>query len=228
MSETNKRGASSYQYPFPAIPKEWKRDEMQFAFGLRHLFDILFSKKVSSVLIGDGAVVSRNIAKKAVGLSHVADEFGAELDISGNSSVTGLNASVNAAQSRADSAYTAAGNAQSAADNAASAASQAQQTANTAVTNAAAAQSAADNAASAVSNLEDTVQDLQSAVTNAQYTASSAANAANSAQNMIQRLPDTLYPVGIIIIANDVPFDFGVWSEVNIGLTGTKAWERID
>lgn len=48
MSEHNKHNISSYQYPFPMIPKNWGRDEMQFAQGLRRLFDILFAKKVSN------------------------------------------------------------------------------------------------------------------------------------------------------------------------------------
>ncbi len=41
----NKRAATNYQYAFPQIPRKWSHDEMQFAQGLRRLFDALFSRK---------------------------------------------------------------------------------------------------------------------------------------------------------------------------------------
>lgn len=48
MSE-RKRTTTNYQYPFPSIPRKWGHDEMQFAQGLRRLFDILFAKKWLSI-----------------------------------------------------------------------------------------------------------------------------------------------------------------------------------
>lgn len=86
----SKKTAANYQYPFPLIPKNWGHDEMQFAQGIRRLFDILFSKKVSSVLLADGSVTSRILAKKAVAVANLVDGFGEALDISENESVESL------------------------------------------------------------------------------------------------------------------------------------------
>lgn len=86
----SKKTSANYQYPFPLIPKKWGHDEMQFAQGIRRLFDLLFSKKVQSVLLADESVTSRVLAPKAVALKHIADGFGAALDISGNASITEL------------------------------------------------------------------------------------------------------------------------------------------
>lgn len=87
---TQNKQVNSLQYPFPAVPQSWSQEEKQFAQGLRRVFDILFSKKVSSVLLADGSVTSRILAKKAVALSNLIDGFGETLDISENESVESL------------------------------------------------------------------------------------------------------------------------------------------
>jgi len=34
-------------------------------------------------------------------------------------------------------------------------------------------------------------------------------------------------PVGMIVIMDAAPTTFGTWEEVDIGITGTKAWKRL-
>lgn len=199
-----KKVFTNYQYPFPAEPSKWDQEERNFSQGLRHLFDILFSRKVQNVLIADGAVTSRNIKSESVGLRHLVNGFGRDLDISDNETVGLLTSDIEAAQNTADDAVADAATAQSTADAAASAASNAQTTANTAVSSAAAAQSTADGAVTA---------------------AAEALSTANSAQSTADAVPNTLYPIGIIILNNTAP-SFGTWEQVDIGVQAVTAWRR--
>ena len=40
-----RKNTTAYQYPFPPIPEGWTEDGKRFAYGLRHLFDILFARQ---------------------------------------------------------------------------------------------------------------------------------------------------------------------------------------
>lgn len=175
MSE-RKKVFTNYQYPFPAEPSKWDQEERNFSQGLRHLFDILFSRKVQNVLIADGAVTSRNIKSESVGLRHLVNGFGRDLDISGNETVARLTDKIDGAQETADDA----------------------------VADAAAAQRTADNAASAAATAQST---------------------ANNAQNAADAVPNTLYPIGIIILNGTAP-GFGTWTQVDIGVPAVTAWQR--
>lgn len=42
----------------------------------------------------------------------------------------------------------------------------------------------------------------------------------------LETLRDAIYPVGIIILGDTLPVDFGTWTEVSIGITDTKTWKR--
>ncbi len=104
----NANASTGYQYPYPNEPSKWGFEERQFSQGLRHLFDMLFSRKLQNVLIADGAVNGRTIAKGSVALRHLVEDFGKDLDISENESITELAEDVSGAQSTADSAASAA------------------------------------------------------------------------------------------------------------------------
>lgn len=200
----SKKVFTNYQYPFPAEPSKWDQEERNFSQGLRHLFDILFSRKVQNVLIADGAVTSRNIKSESVGLRHLVNGFGRDLDISDNETVGLLTSGIEAAQDTADDAVADAATAQSTADAAASAASNAQTTADSAGTAAANAQRTADNAASAAATAQST---------------------ANNAKNAADAVPNTLYPIGIIILNSTAP-GVGTWTQVDIGVPAVTAWQR--
>lgn len=43
-----------------------------------------------------------------------------------------------------------------------------------------------------------------------------------------QRTMEKTYPVGIVILADVCPFTFGTWTEIDLGLSGTKAWKRTE
>ena len=111
-----KKVFTNYQYPFPAEPSKWDQEERNFSQGLRHLFDILFSRKVQNVLIADDAVTSRNIKSESVGLRHLVNGFGRDLDISGNETVARLTDIIETAQETADDAVADAAAAQRTAD----------------------------------------------------------------------------------------------------------------
>lgn len=143
MSE-RKKVSTNFHYPYPAEPEKWGQEERRFSQGLRQLFDILFARKVQNVLIADNAITSRNIKSKSIGLSHLADGFGASLDITENTTITDIQSNVETAQSTADDAAEAASAAQITADDAAAAASAAQSTADDAAESASSAQSTAD------------------------------------------------------------------------------------
>ena len=139
-----RKEVSSYQYPYPAEPRNWNDEERLYARGLRRLFDILFSRKLQNMMIADKAISARTIADGAVQIRHLTEGFGSDLDISGNDSVTTLNTAVSAAQRTADQAVLNASAAQRTADQAVLNASAAQRTADQAVLDAAAAKSTAD------------------------------------------------------------------------------------
>lgn len=141
-----KNASMGYQYPYPPEPRSWGQEERQFSNGLRRLFDILFSKKLQNVLIADGAVNGRTIAKESIALRHLVPGFGENLDISENAAVESLENTMTEVAIEA-------GQAQSTADSAVTAAAVAQSTADGAVTAAGVAQSTADTAVSAVSAL---------------------------------------------------------------------------
>ena len=79
---------------------------------------------------------------------------------------------------------------------------------------------------SAVSSAQNAVDGMEIPLVRAQNTADSAYTKATAAMTRADRVPDKVYPDGIIIIADEMPLDFGTWEEVDIGLTGTKAWKR--
>lgn len=182
-----RKEVTTYQYPYPAEPRNWSDDERLYGRGLRRLFDILFSRKVQNVLIADKAVNARVIEDGAVQIRHLQEGLGTELDISDNQSVIDL--------------ANAAGGAQGTADQAVLDAKAAQGTADQAVRDAAAAQGTADGAVSAAAS--------------AQQTADSAVSAAAAAQGTANGLPDLLMPVGITIIASTSP-SWGTWTQTTV------------
>lgn len=187
MSEQRRKTVTSYQYPYPAEPRNWNDEERLYGRGLRRLFDILFSRKLQNVMIADKAVNARTIADEAVQIRHLTEGFGSDLDISGNDSVTTLNTAVSAVQGTADQAVLDA--------------SAAQGTADQAVLDAAAAKGIADQA----------VLDAASA----QGTADQAVLDAAAAQSTADGLTDKLMPVGITIIADTVPA-WGTWTQITV------------
>lgn len=111
-----------FNYPYPAEPRDWTREERLYGQGLRRLFDILFSRKVQNVLIADDAITTRNIKAGSVTANKVADGFGSSLDISGNESITTLQGDVADMSGDISDLQTAVQTAQSTADDAAIAA----------------------------------------------------------------------------------------------------------
>lgn len=182
-----RKEVTTYQYPYPAEPRNWSDDERLYGRGLRRLFDILFSRKVQNVLIADKAVNARVIEDGAVQIRHLQEGLGTELDISDNQSVINL--------------ANATGGAQDTADQAVRDAAAAQGTANQAVQDAAAAQGTADQA----------VQDAAAA----QQTADNAVSAAAAAQGTADSLTNKLMPVGITIIASSAP-SWGAWVQTAV------------
>lgn len=127
-----KRATTGYQYPFPQDPEKWGYEERAYSRGLRNLFDILFARKLTSALIADDAITSRNIKEGSIGLTHVVTGFGKGLDISENETIAGLDDAVIEAQGTADDAQDAAEDAQTAAEAAQGTADDALEAANTA------------------------------------------------------------------------------------------------
>lgn len=187
MSEQRRKTVTSYQYPYPAEPKNWNDEERLYGRGLRRLFDILFSRKLQNVMIADKAINARVIDDGAVQIRHLTEGFGSDLDISSNDSVTTLNTAVSAAQGTADQAVLDASAAQGTADQAVLDAANAQGTADQAVLDASAAQGTADQA----------VLD------------------AAAAQSTADGLTDKLMPIGITIIAETVPA-WGTWTQITV------------
>lgn len=130
MKSTN--ASTNYQYPYPAEPRNWNPEERQFSQGLRRLFDILFARKLQNVMLADGAVNARTVAKGVIGQRHLVPGFGTALDIGSNPTALRLTTEVGAAQHTADIAESAAAIAQHTANSAGSAAAAAQSTADTA------------------------------------------------------------------------------------------------
>ena len=221
---STRKTVSFFQYPYPAEPRNWTEEERAYGRGLKRLFDILFSRKLQNVLIADKAVDARTIDDGAVGLHHLREGFGTDLDITENESVTTLETGVSQAQSTADGAVTAAAAAQSTADGAVTAAAAAQSTADNAVTAAAAAQSTADDAVTAATTAQSTADSAVTAATTAQSTADSAVTAATAAQSTADGLTDQLMPVGITVITPTSP-SYGMWSQITVD--GMTAWTRI-
>lgn len=197
-----RKEVSTYQYPYPAEPRNWSEDERQYGRGLRRLFDILFSRKLQNVMIADKAITARNIDAGAVHLYHLREGFGTELDISENQAVTGLTDAAGAAQDTADTAVGAAADAQTAAADA---------------------QTTADTAASAASAAQDTANTAVSAAADAQATADRAVQAAATAQRTADGLTNLLMPVGITIIAAASP-TWGTWTQTTVDTL--TAWTR--
>ena len=133
----NRNASTNYQYPFPQDPEKWGYEERMYSRGLRHLFDMLFARKLQSSMIADDAVTSRTIKDGSIGLAKVAEGFGKGLDISENETIAGIDDAVSEAQGTADDAQDAAEDAQSAAE-------QAQETADNALEAAGTAQTTAD------------------------------------------------------------------------------------
>lgn len=111
-----------FNYPYPAEPRGWTQEERIYGQGLRHLFDILFSRKVQNMLIADDAITTRNIKPGSVTTDRMAEGFGTFLDISENESVTGLQDAVTGLQDAVTDLQTAVETAQSTAAAAAAAA----------------------------------------------------------------------------------------------------------
>lgn len=216
MSE--KKTYSNYQYPYPPEPSKWDQEERRFSQGLKHLFDQLFSRKLQNVLIADGAVNGRTIKAKSIALRHLVDGFGEQLDISENDAITGLEGALDVLEEAVDGV-------QSAVADAASAASAAQSTADSAVSAASTAQQTADSAVSTASAAQQTASNAASAASTAQQTASGAASAASAAQQTADGIPNTVYPIGCIVMMNAAP-SFGTWAQIDIGLEDITAWQR--
>ena len=212
-----RKTVSFFQYPYPAEPRNWTEEERAYGRGLKRLFDILFSRKLQNVLIADKAVDARTIDDGAVGLHHLREGFGTDLDITENESVTTLETGVSRAQSTADNAATAAAAAQQTADRGVSDASNAMQAARDA-------QSTADDAVTAAAAAQSTADDAVTAATTAQSTADSAVTAATAAQSTADGLTDQLMPVGITVITPTSP-SYGMWSQITVD--GMTAWTRI-
>lgn len=125
----NKRKETTYfNYPYPAEPRDWTREERLYGQGLRRLFDILFSRKVQNVLIADDAITTRNIKPGSVTVDRLAEGLGEFLDISQNESITTLQGDVADMSEDISDMQTAVETAQSTADAAASAAAAVQNT----------------------------------------------------------------------------------------------------
>jgi hypothetical protein len=96
----------------------------------------------------------------------------------------------------------------------------ARQTADSAASAAAAAQSRASEAYTVASGAAGLAHD-------AQITADDAVETANDAVEAVAALPDSLFPVGAIVMMDEAP-SFGTWEEVDLGLQDVTAWRRVE
>lgn len=76
--------STGYGYPQPAVPQKWNEEERRYHAGLMELFDTLFARKLTNVMLATASVNTRTMADGAVTLRKLADGIGKDIDISEN------------------------------------------------------------------------------------------------------------------------------------------------